>query len=722
MNSPLRGWRNWTRQQRCDVWKAQLDRLAPVMRVDPGLFVLGVHALIEAWVSAQDPKAVEQETYLEESSKTTGFIKKLKNFLDSHKNTEYIKSFKILEIFYRSYNATNSVRHEFAQLDLALANDAARNLISFSRLENLIDPKQEDDFYTKSKTEFNSNEFQKLQQEYERVMKQLESAEAAKQSLEAKLLKFLQLKSENEDLQNQIEAMKVLSQSSQNKAKAADEKYDRLRRQLYENEQELKAMSRVADYARSLFDMHLRCRTQLEFQKSLIKLSQEQEAAIRNVRPGENLLIRGGAGTGKSLVLLAALQKVCSTQAAELGFDGPQEAVLLTYTRTLQRYSLWLLKLLGGGLREENVHGIDSFILHLGQQRLNSRLRLTYEMEDVGLNIDETIWDELENFVWAGGLSRDEYVEKRVPRKGRSNPLKLEERSKVWEAGEEALQQMLQNGIVSRSALSYLLWRDCESKVNSSLFSVIAVDEVQDLRPVDLKILAKISKTLLMAGDISQRIFNITFSMESLGINIRGRSHILKLSYRSTQPLSRLATNFLEHLPVDIPDRTGTASERFGLVPRLVRYPGRDKSNDYFQSLIDSLEFYRKVLDYDLASLAILAPSKQNLDDIRTKLEDKNYPVTLVQDSSEWMNEEGIRLCTIQSAKGLDFPVVITVIPKLPYDANIDDETRHAQKASLVYVAITRAMENLTVILPENTKDTVLHALVQAFSDLEDHP
>lgn len=707
--------------QRSEVWKAQLERLAAVRWADAGLFVLGVHALIEAWINVQDPKAEGPKSYWEISSEPPGLRSKLYNYLKSHKDTEYIKSYKILKNFYASYEVTNRVRHEFAQLDANDAETTTENLMSFSLSENLITKNEFDEIIKKFKTDLSPDGYRKLQQQYEQLSRQFESGKVARQQLEADLGRYRQLKGEIDVLQDQIAAMEILYQGSLDKARTADEKYDQLRRKLFEKEQELKGMSRVADYARTFFSMHLRCRTQVEFQKSLLKLSREQEGAIRNVRPGENLLIRGGAGTGKSLVLLAALQKVCSAQAAELGFDGPQDAVLLTYTRTLQRYSLWLLKLLGGGLKEENVQGIDSFILHLGRQRLNSGLRLVYEMREVGVNMAETTWDELENFVWAGGLSREDYLEKRLSRKGRRNPLKLEERSKVWEAGEEALHQMLQNGVVSRSALSYLLWRDCELNVNAPLFSVIAVDEVQDLRPVDLKILRKITQTLLMAGDISQQIFNTTFSMGSLGIDIRGRSRILKLSYRSTQPLARLATHFLKHIPVDVPGRTGTISERFGLVPRLLRYAG-NKDKDFISCLFDSLEFYCKVLDYDPASLAILAPSRQNLDDIRSKLEEKQYTVTLVQDSSEWMNEKGIRLCTIQSAKGLDFPVVITVIPKLPFDQKIDDETRHAQKASLVYVAITRAMENLTVILPKNTEDTVLNALVQAFTDLENNP
>ena len=58
---------------------------------------------------------------------------------------------------------------------------------------------------------------------------------------------------------------------------------------------------------------------------------------------------------------------------------------------------------------------------------------------------------------------------------------------------------------------------------------------------------------------------------------------------------------------------------------------------------------------------------------------------------------EGVRLSTMHSAKGLEFPVVFLLLPMVLGTKGIDEEESAARMRNLVYVSMTRAMDNLKV-------------------------
>ena len=72
-------------------------------------------------------------------------------------------------------------------------------------------------------------------------------------------------------------------------------------------------------------------------------------------------------------------------------------------------------------------------------------------------------------------------------------------------------------------------------------FTNIIVDEAQDLGVPELRMLAAIADqsadALFFAGDLGQRIFKEPFSWKALGIEVRGRSHALKVNYRTSHQI-----------------------------------------------------------------------------------------------------------------------------------------------------------------------------------------
>ena len=68
---------------------------------------------------------------------------------------------------------------------------------------------------------------------------------------------------------------------------------------------------------------------------------------------------------------------------------------------------------------------------------------------------------------------------------------------------------------------------------------------------------------LFLSGDVGQRIFQHPFSWASLGMDVRGRSHTLKVCYRTSQQIRRAADRLL---PAVLRDTDGLEDERRGVI------------------------------------------------------------------------------------------------------------------------------------------------------------
>jgi superfamily I DNA/RNA helicase len=85
--------------------------------------------------------------------------------------------------------------------------------------------------------------------------------------------------------------------------------------------------------------------------------------------------------------------------------------------------------------------------------------------------------------------------------------------------------------------------------------------------------------------------------------------------------------------------------------------------------------------------------------------------------------EKTIRLSTLHSRKGLDFAVVLLFLPTLPPRGDYDDKTGDTLVRNLIYVAMTRAMDNLNVFTLEGAHDgqqeEPLQDLVRVFREYQ---
>ena len=104
----------------------------------------------------------------------------------------------------------------------------------------------------------------------------------------------------------------------------------------------------------------------------------------------------------------------------------------------------------------------------------------------------------------------------------------------------------MSRGIVDPADFVRIAYRKLlEGEEPESDYGAVIVDEVQDLSEISLRLLHTLvpdkANGLLLIGDDTQRIFTRGFSMRDLGINISGRSVVLRKNYRNTRQILEAA-------------------------------------------------------------------------------------------------------------------------------------------------------------------------------------
>ena len=284
--------------------------------------------------------------------------------------------------------------------------------------------------------------------------------------------------------------------------------------------------------------------------------------------------VAGSAGTGKTIVAIH--------RAVRLAHENPNARILLAsfsqpLADALAKKVLVLAPETGGvvpRVTTASFRGIAEQMYQLEhgvRPRIASeavlRERLSAAAGAVGLKgfSERFLLSEWTNVVDAWGLtSLDAYAT--VPRMGRKSWLGPNQRTRLWPvfaAVKEAL-----------AAERYTTWADVFTGLAEALvrraskpFDHVVIDEAQDLAPAELRFFAALAPAkpdgLFLAGDIGQRIFQHPYSWASLGVEVRGRSHTLKVCYRTSQQIRRAADRLL---PVVLRDSDGMEDERRGIV------------------------------------------------------------------------------------------------------------------------------------------------------------
>ena len=171
------------------------------------------------------------------------------------------------------------------------------------------------------------------------------------------------------------------------------------------------------------------------------------------------------------------------------------------------------------------------------------------------------LWTEWNTVVDAWQLgSWEDYRD--VQRLGRKTRLAEKQRELLWSIFSRVQSALAEQGRLTEPGMFVRLAVRISEAAHPP-FGFCVIDEAQDVGVAELRFLAALGggrpNGLFFAGDLGQRIFQTPFSWRSLGVDVRGRSHTLRINYRTSHQIRRQADRLL---PPELADVDGNAERR----------------------------------------------------------------------------------------------------------------------------------------------------------------
>lgn len=426
--------------------------------------------------------------------------------------------------------------------------------------------------------------------------------------------------------------------------------------------------------------------------------------------------IGGSAGTGKTIVALH--------RAVYLARRHPDARILLTtFSETLANALRTKLRRLishdpSVGERLE-VHAIDAvgerlFERNVGKPNLVARDEIRHFLGVAagrvgGHKFGERFllgeWDEV---VDAWQLDTWEAY-RDVRRLGRKTRLSEQQRRILWEIFGDVRSSLRARGLRTRAALFTELAGVIAGRANPP-FDYTVVDEAQDINVPQLRFLAALggnrANGLFFAGDLGQRIFQQAFSWKALGVDVRGRSHTLRINYRTSHQIRMQADRLLASEIVDVDgnaeDRKGTVSVFNGPKPRVASFGSPAEEIDAVA------KWLAERIDEGLNphEIGVFVRSESEVDRARAALDAIGLSHSVLDEHVETAHNKA-SISTMHLAKGLEFRAVVVmacddeIIPQQARIESVADEADltevYETERHLLYVACTRARDHLLV-------------------------
>ncbi len=241
-------------------------------------------------------------------------------------------------------------------------------------------------------------------------------------------------------------------------------------------------------------------------------------------------------------------------------------------------------------------------------------------------------------------------------------------------------------------------------------FDFCVIDEAQDIGVAELRFLAAVGggrpNGLFFGGDLGQRIFQTPFSWRALGVDVRGRSHTLRINYRTSHQIRRQADRLL---PAELADVDGNA-ERRGATVSVFNGPAPevrtfDSPEDETEAIADWLRA-RQREGYAPQAIGVFVRSPEQIERALSAVQAAGMRPVQIDDGSGGVSGS-VAVGTMHLAKGLEFRAVAVAAcdeEVIPLQARIervgddaDLEEVYGTERHLLYVACTRARDRLLV-------------------------
>jgi superfamily I DNA/RNA helicase/mRNA-degrading endonuclease RelE of RelBE toxin-antitoxin system len=486
---------------------------------------------------------------------------------------------------------------------------------------------------------------------------------------------------------------------------------------------------------------------EMDLKDFLLRLDPDQKKAVEGNTKGGPLLVKGGPGVGKSVVLLHRIRSLFN-QAREEGRPLPS-VLLTTYTNSLCTSSRQLLTHLLGcaDMRHVTVETADKRARRIASQhgKLSGKIGTESELLTVlmearkqyatqgapaGLSVPPRIRDRylLDEFAWViegrGITGQKSYLA--ADRAGRGVRLTAKEREAVWGLYKAYRKQLEAAHLLSWGQVRGRAWTLVKDKEETKKFDAVLVDETQDLTPLTLGLLVELCRSpegVCLTADANQTLYSRGFTWQHVHQELKfvGRTVLLKRNYRTTREITAAVAAFLTTGGTEDAESLAQNCTLQGPRPLLQPYRDQRERATLIAAYLRSCAVRQRLQPHTAAVLTRTHREGQLLAEALSALgvEARYMPGNQLD-----LDANVVKVITLHSAKGLEFPTVVVTglaagaIPRYQRVAEPAEQKEEEEQARrLVFVGMTRAMHNLLVLFPERSPSPFVAQLHESYWD-----
>lgn len=431
--------------------------------------------------------------------------------------------------------------------------------------------------------------------------------------------------------------------------------------------------------------------------------------------------VLGGAGTGKTVVAMHRAKYLASkvkgsgkilftTFTANLADDIKENLRKICTVEEMRKIEIinldaWIGDYLRqAGYKAQVIYGNDE-LRNLWEEAI------TESGESLGLSIDFYLEEWIRVVVAQEAFSLPLYA--KASRLGRGTSLDRKKRIAIWKVFDAYMNILKEKQVRDIYYATY----ECSVLINKNspdgVYKHVIVDEGQDLSANAFKLLRQIAgetheNDIFIVGDAHQRIYKNKATLSKCGINVRGRSSILKINYRTTEEIRKAALALLQGVSFDDLDGDIDLGDKcqslmHGELPKIEKLKDLNEEIAFVVNEINALKNNGVALN----SVCVVARTHKLLEGYIQAFADKGIRAyEIKKNKTDNRDMDGIRVATMHRVKGLEFQYVFIVsvnnrIVPLYSAINHSDkvaeiETLTSEKC-LLYVAMTRAQKGVYI-------------------------
>lgn len=426
--------------------------------------------------------------------------------------------------------------------------------------------------------------------------------------------------------------------------------------------------------------------------------------------------VLGGAGTGKTVVAMHRAKHLAS------GLKDKERILFTTYTANLAsdiKDNLRKICTLDE-LRRIDVINLDAWVAQFLREHGYSA-EIVYDdtvtklwedavaANDFSGEFPVSFYEEEYNRIVVAqeAFSLEKYI--KASRTGRGTRLDRKKRMQIWKVFEAYQNMMKEQKVRDINTAMYECRLLLSKSTSETRYKHVIVDEGQDLSMNGFRLLRAITgdehdNDIFIVGDAHQRIYKNKAVLSKCGINVRGRSSILRINYRTTEEIRKSAFALLNGISFDDLDDDYDTGDRcqsltHGKAPQVLRF---NNANEEFDAVLKEI---KSLIDSGVSAknICVVARTHKLLDDYISQFTSNGLRCYEIRgNKADDRGLDGIRVATMHRVKGLEFQYIFIVAANkriIPLASAIDhtdsvseQETMTAEKC-LLYVALTRAQK-----------------------------